>query len=80
MMKNTLEEQIVATTRARMHNGQCGYGAYLPLRELPTHVSAAISEGIAEHWYDMDDDDHGIVVVGGQGWEYCRGDSEGMDA
>lgn len=74
-----LEQQIIQTTEARRHNGQCGYGEWEPLADLPEHVAAAIADEVAECMAaDMrresriNTDEAGLVEIGGQGWEYRR--------
>ena len=74
-------EQVMKTTEAREHNGQCGYGPWELLCEImPRHVGEAIADEILECMSrDMrgetdgeNTDDYGIINIGGRLWEYRR--------
>lgn len=83
MMTNekSLEQQIMETTEARPTNGVCGYGEWRTLVEIDEDnpvAAGAIADEVAERWFsgmrqeDVDDDESGEVMVGGQGWEWRR--------
>lgn len=78
-MSKAIADQIVETTEARRHNGQCEYGDWMPLEECPADVVEAIADEVAEcmsadmrHESRTNIDSHGMVVVGGQRWVYDR--------
>lgn len=71
--------QIIETTEVRRHNGQCAYGEWLPLADLPSSVQEAISDEIVEATCremrrepHRNTDESGRVDVAGQSWLYRR--------
>lgn len=75
---------ISGTTEVRRHNGQCAYGPWVLLADLPAemaHVAEAISDEVVEascrdmrheSHADGNTDDSGSVTIGGQRWLYRR--------
>lgn len=82
---NALNSQIIETTEARRHNGQCAYGEWVTLDEMIENGLAdaanAIADEIAEAisrdmrrepHADGNTDESGQVNVGGETWIYRR--------
>ena len=73
-------QQIIDTTEARRHNGQCPCGPWMELGDVlvPDHVREVIADVLAEEeeasCRDMRQEKHssGTVVIGGQTWMYRR--------
>lgn len=56
-----------ATIRVRNHNGQCAYGAPIPVDDQHWEI--------AEELADLESDEaQGIITVGGQAYEWTRVD------
>lgn len=82
-----MTQQIIETTEARRHNGQCEYGDWLPIGDeaVPAYIRDAISDEVAEAiCRDMRHEPHdepgmsgntdeaGAVDAGGERWVYRR--------
>lgn len=64
----TIREEIIESTEARRHNGQCAYGEWMPLEDAPEYVQEVVADEVAEH----PTEGAGTIEVGGERWIYRR--------